>query len=69
MMLEALILIVGYYIFAGVSVYIYGVIKSHDILGVWNYGIKDGYISGVCPYPRWLLFWIEWVARYVFRQK
>lgn len=69
MILEAIILIVGYYLFAGISIYAYGVMQALDILDGWNFTIKDGYIAGICPYPRWLLFWIEWVAKYVFRQK
>lgn len=61
MLFEMLLYIVGYYLFAGISVYVYGVIKAFELTGVWCFIINDGYIAGICPYPRWLLFWLEWI--------
>lgn len=68
MLFEILLYIVGYYIFTGISIYAYAVIKAHEILGVWQFGIKDGYIAGICPYPKWLLFWLEFLVRMVSKR-
>ena len=63
MILEALLYIVGFYLFAGLSVYAYGALKSWEFTGNWNFNIKDGYIAGICKYPRWLLGWLEWIVK------
>ena len=63
MLFEILLYIVGYYLFAGIGTYAYGVIKAFEITDFWNFTIKDGYIAGICPYPRWLLIWLEWIAK------
>jgi hypothetical protein len=65
MLFEMLILIVGYYLFAGISIYIYGVIKAFELTDFWCFTIRNGYIAGVCPYPRWLLIWLEWILKWV----
>lgn len=67
MFLQALILIVGYYLFTGASYYVYGVMKSHELLGFWDFSIKNGYIGGICPYPRWVLFYVEWIINAIWR--
>jgi hypothetical protein len=67
--IEGLILIVGYYLFICIGYYAYGVMQSLDILGVWNFSIKDGYIGAICPYPRWTLFWLEWIVNVWSKQK
>lgn len=63
MLLEALVYIVGYYIFAGLSVYLYSVVKCWELTGSWNFLIKDGFIAGIIPYPQLLLGWLEWTVR------
>lgn len=60
MILEAITLILGYYILCVLGIYIYAVVKSWEITGVWRFDIKDGYV-GICKYPRFTLYWIEWV--------
>lgn len=64
MFLEFLSLVVGYYLFAGLCVYVYSVIKSYEVTGFWSFKINNGYIA-LCKYPRWLLFWLEWIMKKV----
>lgn len=61
MVLEAITLIILYYLFCSLSVYIYAVVKTWEFTGIWSFKVKDGYI-GVCKYPIWLCFWLEWIA-------
>ncbi|MER2008612.1 MAG: hypothetical protein ABS939_14265 [Psychrobacillus sp.] len=68
MLLEALVLIVGYYLFAGISVYVYSVMQGLEILGYWNLSITKDSIAGMIKYPRWLLFWLEWIVS-LFRKE
>ena len=58
MILELLFLLIGWYLFCGVTLYGYAVVKTHEITGRWFFRIHKGYI-GVCRYPRWLLIWLE----------
>lgn len=64
MLLEALALIGGYYLFVGLCTYAYAVLKTWEFTGAWKFNIKDGYI-GVCKYPRYLLGWVEWIVNKV----
>ena len=64
MILEALTLIIGFYLFAGVSMYVYSVIKSYEVLGFWDFSITRTHI-GLCTYPRWVLFWLHWIVKKV----
>lgn len=68
MLLEALLYIIGFYIFAGLSTYVYAVVKSWEVTKIWSFKIEDGHIAVICPYPRWLLGWLEWVIRIVKRK-
>lgn len=61
MVLEALLLFVGFYLFIGISIYIYSVVKSYEILGFWCFDIAWGRI-GICTYPKWTLFWLETIV-------
>lgn len=62
--LIGLLLILGFYIFAGLSYYVYAVIKSKEILGFWSWKVDDGYI-GLCVSPKWLVFWLHWISKKV----
>lgn len=62
MILEALLFILGFYLFAGLSIYVYAVIKSWEATGFWSFKITDTHIAGICLYPRWLLFWLVWLV-------
>lgn len=68
MFLEFLTLLIGYYLFAGVATYVFAVAKSHEITGFWNLKIDKKYIAGICPYPYWMLFWLERIVN-GFKQK
>jgi hypothetical protein len=57
MILEALALIIGFYLFACVGTYTYAVVKSHEILGFWTFKIHNG-ILGVCKLPKFMS-WME----------
>ena len=57
-LLEALVLLVGYYIFCVVSVYTYAVVKSWEFSRVWNFKIIDGCV-GVVKIPRMFRFWLK----------
>jgi len=58
MLLEALLLFGGFYLFAGLSIYLHCVVSTYDILRVWNFSITKESI-GVCKYPYWTLFWLH----------
>lgn len=64
MLLEAVTLILGYYLFCVVGIYLHAVVKSRQYLGFWTWKLKDGHI-GVCKYPRWCSFWIEPIIKKV----
>jgi hypothetical protein len=70
MLIEALVYIIGFYILAGLLMYAYGVLKSWEFTKVWNFKIADGYV-GIFTYPRFMLFWLEWIVRKIngLRQK
>lgn len=58
MLLEAILIIGISYIVMGLCLYMYSVVKTYEIIKVWDFKIKDGYI-GLCEYPRWTLIWLE----------
>lgn len=58
MLLEAILLIGGYYLFCCLCFYAHGVVKTYEYTGAWNFKVKDGHI-GICKYPKWSLFWVE----------
>lgn len=60
MFLEAIILIGGFYLFCCVSLYAYGVVKTFEYTGIWNFNVKDRCV-GICKYPKWSLFWVEFI--------
>ncbi len=60
MLLEAILIILGFYIFSGISIYVYCVIKTYEQIGVWSFEITDNFV-GICKYPKWVLFWMEWI--------
>lgn len=62
MILEAILILGGLYIALGLSLYAYAVVKTYEILGVWNFNITKESI-GVCKYPYWTLFWLEKTVR------
>lgn len=57
MLLEALMLIVGYYLLGVIGYYTYAVVKSHEILGYWTFKIENG-VLGVCKLPKLTTFWL-----------
>lgn len=61
-LLEALIIFGGMYLALGLSLYVYAVVKTYEILGAWNFNITKESI-GVCKYPYWTLFWLEKTVR------
>lgn len=63
MILESLFIFGGLYIALGLSIYIYAVVKTYEILGVWNFNITKESI-GVCKYPYWTLFWLHMIIKY-----
>lgn len=67
MLIEALLFIVGFYLFAGLCTYAYAVLKCWEFTGFWNFKIQDGFIAVIVPYPRWLLGWLEWLVRMIKR--
>lgn len=60
--LIGLLFILGFYIFAGLSYYIYAVIKSKELLGFWSWKIEKDYI-GLCIFPKWLVSWLYWLTK------
>jgi hypothetical protein len=62
MLLEALALFVGYYVFCVASMYTYAVVKSHEILGFWSFKIQNG-VVGICKLPTWSTFLLGKKAR------
>jgi len=58
MLLEALLIFGGFYLFMGISFYTYAVVKTYEILGIWSFGINRYHI-GICKYPYWTLFWLH----------
>lgn len=60
--IEGLLYLIAYYICGSLLTYVYGVIKAKEILGFWDYSIKDGRISNLITYPKWLLYWLEWIV-------
>lgn len=58
MIIEAILFIVGFYLFAGLGMYVYSVVKSWELLGFWRFDINKTHVV-LCRYPRWLLFWLE----------
>lgn len=63
MIIEIALYFIAYYIFIGISYYSYGVLKAWEFTGVWRFFIKDGTIAGICKYPKWTLFWLEWIVK------
>lgn len=57
-----LLLVTGYYVFAGLSVYAYAVIMNKVHVGTYIWYMDEKHI-GVCVYPQWLLFWLYWIVR------
>jgi hypothetical protein len=62
MILEAVILIVGFYLFCCLGLYAQAVVKSFEFTGIWKFDVKDGYV-GICKYPKWSLFWVEYILK------
>jgi hypothetical protein len=57
MLVEALGLIIGYYLFCVVGTYTYAVVKSHEILGFWSLKIQNG-VVGIVKLPKWSTFFL-----------
>jgi hypothetical protein len=57
MLLEALVLILGYYLFCVVGTYGYAVLKSWEFIGVWNFKIINGHL-GIVKIPKIFTFWM-----------
>lgn len=68
-LLEAMIFFGWMYLLAGFTYYFYSVVKSWEIMKFWNFSIKDGYISGIVQYPKWLLGWLEKLVSKVSKSK
>lgn len=62
-LIEGVVFFLLLYILGGLSFYIYAVLKSWEITKFWDLSIKDGYIAGICEYPKWLLYWLELVVK------
>lgn len=54
------------YIVLGLGLYVYAVFQTYQILEFWDFSISKDYI-GLCPYPYWTLFWLEWIYRKIDR--
>jgi hypothetical protein len=61
MILEFIGYVLGFYIFAGLSTCLYAFVKSFESLGHWDFSITRTHVA-LCPYPRWLLFWLHWIV-------
>lgn len=68
MFLEFVVYLIGFYLFSGISIYSYSVIKSYEMTDVWNFSIDKDFVAGIWTYPRWLLFWVEWITR-IFKRR
>lgn len=68
MILEAFVLFGGSYIIMGLCMYLYAVVKTYQILGIWNFKITREAI-GVCKYPYWTLFWLHIAVRDINKWK
>lgn len=51
--------VLGFYLFYGLGMYAYAVIKAYEWTGFWDFSIKDGYVAGWIKYPKWVLGWLE----------
>ncbi|GIN66367.1 hypothetical protein J41TS2_17880 [Bacillus sonorensis] len=56
-----LLLLIGSYLLLGLGTYAYCVFVTYWFLGFWVFGISDECV-GICKYPKWLMFWIYWIA-------
>ena len=56
-MIEVLLWVVGIYLFTSLSLYSWSVVKTYEIVGVWDFKIHEDRI-GVCKYPKWALGWV-----------
>lgn len=61
-----LLLVTGYYLFAGLATYAYAVVMNKQYLGTYRWDIDEKYI-GICVYPQWLLFWLYWIVSKIKR--
>lgn len=68
MILEIVIYAFIYYLFIGISYYVYSVLKYHEHMDIWNFSIKDS-VVGVYKCPKFLVFWIEWIYSKIKRGK
>lgn len=59
-MLVGIVSLLLFYIFLGLSMYAYAVLKYYELTGDWNFNIDNGYICNVFKYPKWILYWLEW---------
>lgn len=60
-----LLWILFWYIVIGLAIYGYSVLKVWEYTKVLDFSIKNGYIATIHPYPKWLLFWLEWIVKKV----
>lgn len=61
--LEGLVFITTFYLLGAISFYLYSVLKVWELTDIWDFSIRDGYVSGICEYPKWLLGWAEPIYR------
>jgi hypothetical protein len=57
MLLEAVMLFLGFYLFGTLGFYAQAVVKSHETLGFWTFKMQNG-IVGVCRIPKFFTFWL-----------
>lgn len=62
LLLSGLTLLIGYYIAFSLATYLYGVIKVKEFTGKYSFNIRNGYIADLIKYPKWALFWLDWIV-------
>lgn len=65
-MFELIIMLIIAYIFTGLTLYVYSVFKTWELTSYWSFIVQDGHI-GIVEYPKWLMFWVEWISSKVKR--
>lgn len=65
MILEALLLFGGFYIFLGLSIYAYSIVFTYNNLNIWSFRLwinGNKFNVGIVEFPVWMLVWLKWFA-------
>lgn len=67
-MLEIITILIGVYFITGIWLYVFSVWETWKLTSFWTFTVQNGHI-GIIGYPKWLMFWLEWITKKMSERK